>query len=353
MKNEKRELLPDVLRGFAILLVVLGHCIQEGSGARYSAESLYFYDKLYQWIYSFHMPLFMMVSGYLSWNSVKRAQTKRDRWQLLKRRAVALLAPIFLWTLVDCVRTMIIHAINGMEQPQNLIFWYVNRALNNLWFLWAVFWCFLVVYIVHYYCRDSIVLYVLGFLAMFVIPDGLGLGAYKYMMPFFIVAFYGRGLMEKHGDKMSEKPKLWWILLCGICFGGLFVLFDENSMIYLSGYKLIGKDVLRQLGIDLYRALIGFAGSIFFVMLWKYIVCTLHDAEGNVVLRVLALLGRESMGIYILSGYVLIFGVRRLTFITEPSYSIHLIEMIVITAVALIGSLGLGRIPGLRKMIGK
>ncbi len=351
--DKKRELLPDVLRGFAVLLVVLGHCIQEGSGEQYSAQALYFYDKLYQWIYSFHMPLFMLVSGYLSWSSMQKAKTMQDRRQLLRRRATALLAPIFLWTLVDCVRTMVIHMMNGMEQPQNLIVWYVNSALNNLWFLWAVFWCFLVVYIVHYYCRDSILLYVLGFLAMFVIPDGLGLGAYKYMMPFFIVAFYGRGLMEKHGDKMSEKPKPWWILLCGICFGGLFVFFDENSMIYLSGYKLIGKDVLRQLGIDLYRALIGFAGSIFFVMLWKYIVCTLRDAEGNVMLRVLALLGRESMGIYILSGYLLIFGVRRLTFITEPSYSIHLIEMIVITALALIGSLGLGRIPRLRKMIGK
>ena len=30
--KKKRELLPDVLRGFAICLVVLGHCIQEGSG---------------------------------------------------------------------------------------------------------------------------------------------------------------------------------------------------------------------------------------------------------------------------------------------------------------------------------
>lgn len=354
MENKKsRELLPDVLRGFAILLVVLGHCIQEGSGEQYSAQALYFYDKLYQFIYSFHMPLFMMVSGYLSWSSMKRAKTWQDRWQLLKRRAVALLVPIFLWTLVDCVRTMMIHSINGLEQPQNLLFWYVNSALNNLWFLWAVFWCFLVTFIMHYYCRDSIILYVAGFLVMFVIPDGLGLGAYKYMMPFFLVAFYGHGWLERHGAKMCEKPKLWWIFLFGVCFAGLFAFFDENSMIYLTGYKLIGKDVVRQLGIDLYRTLIGFVGGAFFVLLWQYIVGALCGSKENVFLRLLALLGRESMGIYIFSGYILILGVRQLSFINEPSYGVHLIEMVVVTAVSLGLSILLGRIPILRKMVGK
>ena len=354
MENKKRrELLPDVLRGFAILLVVLGHCIQEGSGESYSAETLYFYDKVYQFIYSFHMPLFMLVSGYLSWNSMKDAQTKQDRWKLLKRRAGALLIPIFLWTLVDFIRTILLHAMNGMEQPQNLLFVYCYNALNNLWFLWAVFWCFLIVYVMHYFCRDSIILYIVGFLVMFVIPDGLGLGAYKYMAPFFLIAFYGHGWLEKHGDKGFVQPKLWWIILCGVCFGGLFVFFDENSMIYLTGYKLIGKDVVIQLGIDLYRTVIGLVGSMFFVLLWQYIVNTLCGGKENVGLRVLALLGRKSMGIYILSGYLVILGVRKLPFITEPSYGLHILEMIIVTAAALGGTLVLERMPFLRRMVGK
>lgn len=39
----------DVIRGMAIMLVVLGH-----SGVS---------EPLFQWIYSFHMPLFFFVSG--------------------------------------------------------------------------------------------------------------------------------------------------------------------------------------------------------------------------------------------------------------------------------------------------
>ena len=44
--KKKRELLPDVLRGFAICLVVLGHCIQEGSGEVYKLQEAYFDDRL-------------------------------------------------------------------------------------------------------------------------------------------------------------------------------------------------------------------------------------------------------------------------------------------------------------------
>ena len=73
-EKKERELLPDLLRGFAIVLVVLGHCIQDGSGVGYRSEALYFSDRLYQFIYSFHMPLFMMISGYLSWGSIQKAK---------------------------------------------------------------------------------------------------------------------------------------------------------------------------------------------------------------------------------------------------------------------------------------
>ena len=44
-KKSERALLPDLLRGFAVILVVFGHCIQEGSGAAYSMEQQYFEDR--------------------------------------------------------------------------------------------------------------------------------------------------------------------------------------------------------------------------------------------------------------------------------------------------------------------
>ena len=139
MKTE-RERLPDVLRGFAIILVVFGHCIQEGNGESFSSGALYFDDKLYQFIYSFHMPLFMMISGYLSGKSMQRADTVQKRRVLLKRRMITLLSPIFLWTAIDYARILISNYIYGKSQPEAVLFVYFYNAFNNLVFVG----CFLV-----------------------------------------------------------------------------------------------------------------------------------------------------------------------------------------------------------------
>ena len=54
----------DGLKGFAILLVVLGHCVQYGLGEVNFNNENYFEYPIFKFIYSFHMPLFMLVSGY-------------------------------------------------------------------------------------------------------------------------------------------------------------------------------------------------------------------------------------------------------------------------------------------------
>lgn len=345
-----RAKLPDILKGFGIILVVFGHCIQVGNGAVFNAEALYFSDKLYQFIYSFHMPLFMIVSGYLCRGSMQRADAGEQRIGLLKRRFRTLVVPVFLWTAVDHLRIFIINLINGSLPQKTFILEYFYNALNNLWFLWAVFWCFLIVYIVHYFFKDSVIVYILGFAAMFFIPDGLGLGAYKYMMPYYIVAFYAHGYMDKHNISLDKEPKISRIVPAGIIFIGMFLFFDENSFIYLSGYKLIGKDVVRQLGIDFYRMAIGFAGSGFFILLWQYI---LAKCKGWCKFRILTALGENSMGIFILSGYLLIFAVQKLNPANPPSYLLNAAEAVVVLAVSLLITKLLGKLPYFRKLVGK
>lgn len=51
METVERERALDVIKGVGILLVVVGHTSCP--------------DVLKTWIYSFHMPLFFMVAGYL------------------------------------------------------------------------------------------------------------------------------------------------------------------------------------------------------------------------------------------------------------------------------------------------
>lgn len=348
-KGKEREILPDVLRGFAIILVILGHCIQEGSGEAYSAGQEYFGNRLYQFIYSFHMPLFMMISGYLGWKSVNRCVEKQERRKLLGRRASSLLAPVFLWTAVDYIRILVSNYISGRPQPEALVFVYFYNALNNLWFLWAVWWCFLAVYLMHYFLKDNLIVYVLGFLALFILPDGLGLGAYKYMLPYYLAGYYMHGYLSDGRLKLDKMPKILLIFINGLVFAGLFLYYNEDSFIYLTGYKLVGKNAARQLLIDLYRLLIGFAGSGFFILVWQYVI----ESMPKPGLRILRRLGAESMGIYILSGYMLIFIIQRLDVINTPSYAVNILEAVIVLAVSLPVTIIIGKIPVLKKFIGK
>lgn len=365
INEKKRSPLLDILRGFSILLVVFGHCIQEGSGAAFKQDSLYFQDRLYQLIYSFHMPLFMLISGYLSWNSIQKAKTRQEQFTLLKKRASVLLLPVILWTVLDYLRIFIINVIYGYQelQPIKILLSLIRTLpsffisiLTNLWFLWAVFWCFLIVFIMHCYLRDSVLLYGIGYLLLFLIPDGMGLGAYKYMMPYFIAAFYFHRWQEQETENtfLSEWNKFYqrfsWICIAvtGILFGLLFHLFfDENTLIYLSGYKLIGKNVLLQLFLDLYRMIIGFIGSIFFILLWRELL------KSGYSFPILTKMGQNSMGIYILSGYLLIFGIAPLTVQFHPSYLINILEWAAVLTVSVLLTELLGRLPIVRKLVGR
>lgn len=329
----KREPLPDILRGFAVFLMVFAHCIQEGSGRTFRTDALYFQDRLYQFIYAFHMPLFMLLSGYLARNSMERAKTAAERFSLLKKRCVSLLVPIALWTLFEKIYAYVFNLSQGYpNQPFSVLCGeYLVSFLSNFWFLWAALWCFLIVFVMHFYLHDSRLLYALGFLALFFIPDGMGLGAYKYMMPYYISAFYLHPYLAQRQTSakvLSLSRSLCRVLCCGLLFFALFAFYDDKFFIYLSGYKLIGKNVPIQLYIDFYRMLIGFAGCLFFILLFDL----LHRRFPLYRFPVLTLLGKNSLGIYLTSGYLTLFGIVRFSDPLPASYMRNLLETLLVLA---------------------
>ena len=80
----------DNLKGFAIILVIVGHVIQY----LYSPD---FYDGVvvFRYIYSFHMALFMMLSGFTL--DMNRDISLKIFIEKIKKRALQLLLPFFFW----------------------------------------------------------------------------------------------------------------------------------------------------------------------------------------------------------------------------------------------------------------
>lgn len=81
----------DFSRGIAILLVVVGHLIQF-NGISTS-------NPVFEFIYSFHMPLFFAISGYIT-QKVTHIETGKQYLLYLKKKSIAILLPLFSWTLL-------------------------------------------------------------------------------------------------------------------------------------------------------------------------------------------------------------------------------------------------------------
>lgn len=143
----QRDNAIDAVKGFAILLVMVGHCIVLNGLDR---GDPYLYDA----IKAVQMPLFMTVSGVLAGMSmarksnvcgveknptVCRQEMLTDFWRTLKKRAVSYLIPFFSWFVIVFLAT---HLADGdisiglfFRQFKELL-WQTDRGL---WFLMTLF----------------------------------------------------------------------------------------------------------------------------------------------------------------------------------------------------------------------
>ena len=93
-KKAGRDISLDAVKGFAILLVMLGHCIVLNGLA-----DPYLYDA----IAAVQMPLFMAVSGYIAGLKKPEAVERPDlakRAAVLGKRSISYLVPFFSWMVI-------------------------------------------------------------------------------------------------------------------------------------------------------------------------------------------------------------------------------------------------------------
>lgn len=128
---KQRLIWVDSLKGILIVLVVLGHAIQE------TLKIDCVNSHIWNYIYSFHMPAFMAVSGYLSYKILNKASINNlkdivnSSLSMLYRRGQQLLVPFFLWALIK----ILVYQELTIDSITN-VFLYPDRSF---WFLWVLF----------------------------------------------------------------------------------------------------------------------------------------------------------------------------------------------------------------------
>ena len=322
-----RDVLLDIIKGFTIILVVFGHAIEYGEGAEANASGIRYDEVIYKLIYSVHMPLFMLISGYLFYFTVQ----KRSFKAVFISRFTRFIIPIFAWNGLFLLIRIAIHV--ATSQPVNFIYEIYNQfdiSLYSIWFLWAIFWCSLIVSVIHYFFRDNIYLYTLCYIITFLIPDAYNCSLYSYMYPFFVTAYLfnkNKATILRYIQKYTYKKLFYTTTITYIV---LIFFFDRDSFIYTSGYTILGKErALMQAGIDLYRMIIGFVGCTSIILATRALM---NKGLLQTVTPLLSKLGYNSLGIYIISLYIDV-SLLRLPLYTS-NYILLTIESVIVLCIS-------------------
>ncbi len=123
----KRIQWPDLLKAFAIILVVIGHVVSTYDSRGYNAP-------IALWIYSFHMPLFMMLSGMFF-----KYTLDKPFWPMLITKCRTLLLPLISWSFI-LLGFQLVVTVPFNEWTENAINWLSSGGpLHGYWYLKCLF----------------------------------------------------------------------------------------------------------------------------------------------------------------------------------------------------------------------
>lgn len=129
-RNEK----VDLLKGIAILLVLIGHAIQQ------TTRDFLNSSMVASAIYSFHMPLFFFLSGYIICEKSKKLDIE---W--LRKQIISLVLPIIIW---KYIYVFIQVEVTGLRDIWSVFVQWIYDPRGNYWFLWSLFVCEVYFYLV-------------------------------------------------------------------------------------------------------------------------------------------------------------------------------------------------------------
>lgn len=276
----KRNSKIDLLKGVSIFLVVWGHTIQYANNGEFD----FFLNQIFIFIYTFHMPLFMFISGFLFLHSVSNRRCS----EIIIKKIKQLVVPIVAWPTVYYLLT---YLLTGKSISIIVL---VKSYISSFWFLFTLFVLSMIVTLVNRYCNNNLFIYViLGILILF-LPEKFNLVYIKFMYPYFVLGY----LLNKYKTKISKYTDIIGIS-CIILFIILLIGWKKDYYIYTTGMSLYADNIFNKLFIICYRYISGLVGSGSIV----YIVHKFY--RYNINTNILIKIGKYTLGIYIIQSYIM------------------------------------------------
>ena len=306
--TKQRDIVFDALKLFAIFLVLWGHSIQ------YFVSSEYYDEPVYRIIYSFHMPLFMVIVGYFS-NSIltlpiKSMIVKKGRQLILP--AISFGIPFFLLG--------ILRAGGGFKE--GLLNW-----IYCFWFVKSAFFCCLLFFIA-YRCFPQ---KWIGITISLCLSQLVTIYQLNFMYPCFLF-----GLLINHNFALIKRNSLIITLSSGLIFLSLLLFWDARFWKIPQVQPFLPVFQGSGLGFDYvykfsYKICIGLAGSLFFIALFEYLSTVL---KGSRFTNAISRFGSETLGIYLLQTFVIELLLHK--YLNFDSFGFFSFNFIIAPAVSLI-----------------
>lgn len=234
----------DYIKAFACFLVVLGHLIQslQKSGIDQYRNITTFIN---WFIYLFHMPLFMCMSGFLYTKNKKRFTWSEYRKFEIKKIINLIIPYITFYLLSVFINMMMAKSVNTVRGVKDILNMF-NNPIAPYWFLYALLSIFIVIPIMERICKDKYtivfsILVVMKIIGIFIHTNIYFIDSImNYAIYFYLGCFFNK---RKNINKNIINVILAILYIC-ICITIYFIKDSINMYVY----KLIAV-VLAVIGI--------------------------------------------------------------------------------------------------------
>lgn len=135
-----RDSFVDQLKGLACFLVVFGHVIMGIRKAGVSTPGSMVFVEEYIW--TFHVPLFMFLSGYV-YRLTGGWETKGTRKKFLLHKLLNLGIPYFVFSSIYILINSVISGVNNSSNISDILMLW-RTPVAQYWFLYALFFIFVI-----------------------------------------------------------------------------------------------------------------------------------------------------------------------------------------------------------------
>lgn len=223
--TKKRYLIDvQILTGLTITLVVIGHLV---TGKDIETPSINWYRSLKEYLYSFHMPLFIFISGLVLRYSQPTINSFTSYKKYIKSKIVRLLPSYLFFAIIIYVAKITLDDYLKVDNPVGFgkdffkVFYAPTKSFAGfLWYIYVLLLYYLTIPILLKFCNKYILLLVSIPLSFYTWPSLFAIDFYFQFLPFCLLGALAADKIDSYQNFIQK-----YFIIFFLIFVSLSVLF--------------------------------------------------------------------------------------------------------------------------------